>query len=163
MPRTITVFLLSSFIHYVASSALPGASLQTVNTTESLAGLGTCTGFKLFRPRPLYGDCSEAINRLSDSSLHGNFHARGDFDDFQLPLAEEVETCIVKVETRQSSLGESSSWHEIKTAAKNLKDQCRVKQIFDVTGGVVRVGQHQWIQISLARTLMSDKEAAADG
>ena len=55
----------------------------------------------------------------------------------------------------QSSLGESSSWYEIKTAARKLNNDCRKKAVLgDVSGGVVRIGEHGWIRISLQRSMM---------
>ena len=55
----------------------------------------------------------------------------------------------------QSALGEASSWYEIKTAASKLNDECRKKGVVDdISGGVVRIGEHKWIRISLQRSLM---------
>ena len=59
------------------------------------------------------------------------------------------------MEITQSALGEAGSWYEIKTAAQKLNDECRKKAIMgEVSGGVVRVGEHGWIRISLQRSLM---------
>ena len=156
MPRSSIAHLLSIFICCVASlSLLPGPDHQLSNiTTSPLAAPGICTPFKLLYTRPKWRDCATAIESLSDSRDVGNFHKGGEFDDWQLPVTDIYNTCLVYMEITQSSLGETSSWYEIKTAATKLNDDCRKKMILaDISGGVVRIGEHGWIRISLQTNL----------
>ena len=156
MPRSGIVHVLSIFICCVASLSLPPAPYQQLsNITNPVAAPGICAPFKLFYVRPKWRDCSVIIDSLSDSRVPGNFHARGDFDDWQLPVQDVYETCLVFIEMTQTSLGEASSWFEIKTVARRLNDECRKSSVFgDVSGGVVRIGEHKWIRVSLQRSLM---------
>ena len=157
MFRSSIFHLLSVFISCVASlSLLPGPNHQLSNiTTNPLDAPAICTPFRLLYVRPQWSDCATAIEPFSSSRVSGNFHAKGDFDDWQLPVQQVYGTCLVYVEITQSALGEASSWYEIKTAAQKLNDECRKKAIMgEVSGGVVRVGEHGWIRISLQRSLM---------
>ena len=156
MPRSSITHLLSLFVGCVASlSVLPGPYHQLPNITNPLAAPGTCTPFKLFYVRPQWRDCDTVIDSLSSSRTTGNFHARGAFDDWQLPVQDEYKTCIIFTQITQASLGETSSWYEIRTAARKLNDDCRKKAVLgDVTGGVVKIGEHGWIRITLQRSLM---------
>ena len=157
MPRSSIVHLLSIFICCAASlSLLPGPNHQLSNiTTDPLAAPGICTPFRLLYVRPQWRDCAAAIDAFSSSRVIGNFHAKGEFDEWQLPVQEVRETCLVYIEMTQSSLGEASSWYEIKTRARKLNDECRKQAMFgDVSGGVVRIGEHGWIRISLQRSMM---------
>ena len=156
MPRSGIVHLLSIFICCVASLSLPqGPYHQLSNITDPVAAPGICAPFKLFYVRPKWRDCAVVIDSLSDSRVPGNFHAKGEFDDWQLPVQDVYGTCLVFIEIMQSSLGEASSWFEIKTAARRLNDECRKSSILgDVSGGVVRIGEHKWIRVSLQRSLM---------
>ena len=160
MPRSSLVHLLSIFIRFVASlSLVPGPNQQLSNVTDPLAAAaaaaGICTPFRLFMVRPQWSDCAAAIDFLSGSRVLGNFHAKGAFDDWQLPVRDVQGTCAVLIEITQPALGEQSSWYEIKGAAIKLNDECRKKAVMgDVSGGVVQIGEHRWIKISLARSLM---------
>ena len=156
MPRNSIIHLLSVFICCVTSlSLLPGPYHQLSNITNPLATPGSCTPFRLLYVRPQWRDCAVAIDSFPSSRVPGNFHAKGEFDEWQLPVQEDYETCRVYIEMTQSSLGESSSWYEIKTTARKLNDECRKKAVLgDVSGGVVRIGEHGWIRISLQRSMM---------
>ena len=160
MPRSSSIHLLSIFVCCVASlSLLPGPDHQLSNiTTSPLAAPGICTSFKLFYTRPKWRDCDTAIDSLSSSRDVCNFHQGGEVDDWQLPVSDIYETCYVYTEITQSSLGETSSWYEIKTAARKLNDDCRKKKILgDITGGVVRIGEHGWIRISIRTNVSGGK------
>ena len=158
MPRSSIVhLLLSIFICCVTSlSLVPEPYHQLSNVTNPLAAPGICTPFRLLYVRPKWRDCAVAIDAESSSRVSGNFHAKGEFDKWQLPVQDEHGTCLVYIEITQSALGEHSSWFEIKTAARKLNDECRKKAVMggDVSGGVVRVGEHGWIRISLQRSMM---------
>ena len=149
MLRCLTFLLLRVFVDYVASSSLPEMVRLTSNTTTVRA---TCTGFQILQLRPLYRDCSRAVDFLPSNRLPGNFHTAGEMDEWQLPVTETVRTCEVSVRITPYGTVEASSWGDLKAAARRVTDECRVKAAFgDVTGGTVSVGRHGRIQIWVKR------------
>ncbi|CAD6577520.1 MAG: hypothetical protein ASARMPREDX12_008384 [Alectoria sarmentosa] len=164
MPHLLRLLLLNLFfVRYVASSSLPETFNLTSNTTHMPTAQATCTGFKLFKLRPLYRDCNRAIDFLPSGRAPGYFHSGRPMDSWQLPLTETVGTCDVLVQLSPFSLPEPGSWREVKAAARDLNEDCRTKAALgDVTGGAVSAGQHGRVQISIARTT-GGVEVVADG
>ena len=153
MPRRLSFLLLNLFACYVASSSPPETLYPPSNTTRLLPNAqATCSGFKLFQLRPLYGDCTRAVDDLSSSRVPDYFHSGSPIDVFQLPVTEAVGTCELLVQLAPLSLPDFSSWHEVKAVARQLNEHCRVrKALSDVTGGTITAGIHDRIQISMVR------------
>lgn len=155
--------LLSCFIYPVALLSLPGTiSLHTTNTTN---GQNTCTEFSLFQLRPLYHDCNHAIDALSSNRVPGTFHSfdRSSTDAWLLPVTQRSGTCKLVVRMLPYSSVEVSSWAVLKSAARNLNEECRVGAPWgDVTGGVTLAGEHDWIEVSIDKTSRI-VEVAVDG
>ena len=84
-------------------------------------------------------------------------------DAWHLPVTERVGTCKLLVRMLPYSDVESSSWAALKSAARNLNEECRVGAAWgDVTGGVTLAGAHDWIEVSIERRT-GMVEGAANG
>ena len=137
----------------VAVSSLPGTFLLTSNTTTNLRNSAiTCTGFKMFHHRPLFRDCTRAIDLLPSSPLLAEFHATGRKDDWLLPVTKTIGTCDVSVRITPFAVLELSSWDDLRTAATKLNEACRAeKALGEITGGAIGVGDHDWIRVCIGR------------
>lgn len=84
-------------------------------------------------------------------------------DPWHLPVTQRVGTCKLLVRMLPYSDVESSSWAALKSAARNLNEECRVGAAWgDATGGVTLAGGHDWIEISIERRA-GIMEVAANG
>lgn len=162
MSHCLNFLLLTIFAHNVASSSIPETLNLTSNTTHLLNAQATCTGFIIFQSRPLYRDCTRAINDLSSNSRLAFFHEEGPKDEWYLPVTETNGTCEIQVRLSPYALAEASSWSDLKSAAMTLNEHCRIKSALrDRTGGLVKAGMHDWILIYLG--VPNDREEVADG
>ena len=132
---------------------VPSIRAQTGNqTTANITDFEVeCTQFRIFKFRPNYSDCNDAIRYLSSSEIVGYFHTAGSFDPFQLPVTKMEDTCEVKVELKPHAAPEESSWLVIKVAAMKVSNECWMGHGFEHTGGAINVGLHGAIKVSLVR------------
>lgn len=161
LPRHLSFLLLNTFFCYVASLSVSEPLTLTSNITQSPNAQPSCTGFKIFKLRPLYRDCDRAISALSSSLIPGNFHTGRPGDDWELPDTYIAGTCEIDLRLAPLSLPEPSSWMEVKAAVTKLNDDCRVKSTLgDVTGGRFTAGPHDRIFIQLLRINPGVEEVA---
>lgn len=149
MPPQVFLLLLTTFIfHMVPSIRAQTGNITTANNTNFEV---ECTQFRIFKFRPDYSDCNDAIGFLASSEAVGYFHTAGAFDLFQLPVTKMENTCEVKVELQPHAAPEESSWLDIKIAAMKVSNDCWTGHGFGHTGGSIHIGLHGAIKVSLVR------------
>ena len=149
MPPQVFLLLLTAFLsHMVPSIRAQTGNKTTANNTNFEV---ECTQFRIFKFRPDYSDCNNAIRYLSSSEIVGYFHTAGAFDPFQLPVTKMEDTCEVKVELKLHAAPEKSSWLDIKIAAMKVSNDCWTGHGFESTGGSIDIGLHGAIKVSLIR------------
>ena len=157
MPGQLTyVFLTSLLIILVATISVP-QSTDSHNANPGLfqdkTGLGVCdpppTPLEI---RPSFYDCQEAIqHRLPHYPGEATFHWGGDDDGFRLPISVHSGSCNITVVmggVHGVAGGDLSSWLDIKRAATEVNEVCRVGEH---TGGKIMTGLRNMIWIKLGK------------
>ena len=145
---TIVVILLANTL-----LLLPVTAQTTTASNITTSIKYECTEYSLRRERPLISNCYTALSNLPSTTKNGRFHDDITiYDDYQLPIWQTHNTCEIKVGLVDHFKPEVSSWRDVGDAVDVLVQLCVGAAMIEQrrhTGGWVRVGPHQGIEVSL--------------
>lgn len=159
MPHCLNFCLLTIFTCHIAPAlSIPQLPNLTVNVTQPPKPQMTCASFSLFVFPPRYSDCTRALDAIPSSADPGWFHDQGKMDEWQLPFEKADGTCEISVQMSPFVVVEGSSWSDVKSAATEVVEACRVRKVRgDVTGGEIKVGRHDWIRVYVRRAFGAEE------